>query len=281
MTARSATASGKIIVSGDHALVYGKPGIAFPAQNTITVNWKQDRKRAIEILWPGTEPSSPWIAYMRKIIHRCDTGKSPLAGTMEVLNYLPIGKGMGSSTALLIAMCKTLLGEDCRNEALNIEDEMNPGHSGMDFAVIWENRPIRFQKGTGALPVEIPVDSLANAVLIDTGKPNETTPELVAWVQSRAGDVLIVDAIETIGRCTERILAGEDLQTVMRDHHRAQVALGVVPKHVQNFIAAIERLGGSAKVIGAGARTGGGGMVLAIHEDPRRIHALVEPISHS
>jgi mevalonate kinase len=57
---------------------------------------------------------------------------------------------------------------------------------------------------------------------------------------------------------------GEDLQTVMRDHHRAQVALGVVPPDVADMVDGIESTGGAAKVIGAGSRTGGAGMVLAL-----------------
>ncbi len=59
-------------------------------------------------------------------------------------------------------------------------------------------------------------------------------------------------------------MQGEPLRDVMREHSRAQVTLGVVPPEVQELIAAIEDVGGSAKVIGAGSRTGGAGMVLAV-----------------
>ncbi|MDD5469880.1 MAG: hypothetical protein PHO92_03755, partial [Candidatus Peribacteraceae bacterium] len=52
-----------------------------------------------------------------------------------------------------------------------------------------------------------------------------------------------------------------------KEHHRAQVAIGVVPKAVQTMFAEIEKVGGAAKVIGAGGKTGGGGMVLAVHKN--------------
>jgi mevalonate kinase len=42
------------------------------------------------------------------------------------------------------------------------------------------------------------------------------------------------------------------------------VKLGVVPETVQKLIENIEKTGGVAKVIGAGGRTGGAGIVLAL-----------------
>lgn len=272
MSARSAYATGKVIVSGEYAMLFGKPGIAFPSEHWLGVTWKRDRKRGMEVEWDEAPEHSDWRAYLKEIAKRC--GKE-FAGTLHVQNHIPLGKGMGSSTALVIAACKTLLGEDCRAQALEIENAVNPGNSGMDFAVIWERAPVYFRKGTDPVSIGLPGEVLQNALLIDTGTPNETTPELVAWIRSREKEC--AGAIETIGNCTERLAKGEDLKTVMRDHHRAQLALGVVPPHVASFIAAIEKLGGAAKVIGAGGRTGGGGMVLALHDAPNEVHKLIEP----
>ena len=136
-------------------------------------------------------------------------------------------------------------------------------------------QPVYFQKDRGAVPIGLPGEVLQNAILVDTGAPNETTPELVKWIRSREKEN--AEAIELIGTCTERLAKGESVKEVIRDHHRAQVMLGVVPPHVAGFIAAIEKLGGAAKVIGAGGRTGGGGMVLAVHDKPDEIHKLIEP----
>src|SRR3989338_2639162 len=70
--------------------------------------------------------------------------------------------------------------------------------------------------------------------------------------------------LEPMGRGAERLARGEPLGAIMRDHHRAQVALGVIPPDVQQLIAEIENADGSAKVIGAGSRSGGAGMALAL-----------------
>jgi len=211
--------------------------------------------------------SKTWLDYAKEIVDLI-AKTTPISSNSLTLNIetdLPLGKGMGSSTALVIAMSRCLLGDDCRAEALEIENELNPNHSGIDFAVIWEEKPLLFQKGSAPKSINLPASLLNGSRLIDTGTPNESTPELVAWVRSRyeAGDKNIRVAIQTIGRCTERIVIGESLQTVIRDHHLAQVALGVVTPEARHIITDIENKGGAAKVLGAGARTGGCGMVLA------------------
>lgn len=281
------SACGKIILSGEYAVVFGKPGIAVPAKERIEVTWTDDlQKSDVEIVWAEIEKRPAWATYIRKILSFLESFTGPLKGTLTIDNKIPLGKGMGSSTALVIAMCRCFLGPQCAKAALSIENEMTPGNSGLDFAVIWEEKPIIFEHNKEPHIVSLPADLLAHAELIDAGTPNETTAELVAWVKEKheeeskaksqkprssttswnleSGIWNVHTAIEAIGQCTERLLKGEDLKTVMRDHHRAQVVLGVVPEATQKIIAKIEAAGGAAKVIGAGARTGGGGIVLAL-----------------
>ncbi|MDD5055892.1 MAG: hypothetical protein PHZ00_06535 [Candidatus Peribacteraceae bacterium] len=279
----SSFACGKIILSGEYAVVFGYPGIAVPSKETITItlekidNCKLKIENSIE--WPDVP--KPWLKYAEKIVRLATNNlKEMPRGVLRIKTDLPLGKGMGSSTALVIALCRCLLGNDCRKEALEIENELNPDHSGLDFAVIWEEKPIYFRKGVAPKPINLPANLLKESRLIDTGTPNETTPELVAWVRSRC-ELPITPAtgaprpgygektntrtaIEIIGRCADRILSGESLESVFHDHHRAQVALGVVTPEAQKIIAGIEEKGGAAKVLGAGARTGGGGMILEI-----------------
>lgn len=258
----TASAPGKIILSGEYAVVFGKRGIAIPSKESITVTWTKDASLSeAEILWEGGEHPK-WIEYAKHILEYLLPYTGLQKGLLLIRCNLPLGKGMGSSTSLVIAVCRALLGDDCRKIALAIEDQINPGHSGIDFAVIWEAAPILYARGNEPQIIDLPKDILANAKLIDSGKPNETTRELVAWMKTCEAEIAPI--IEIIGDCTERLLQGEPLHTVMRDHHKAQVTLGIVPESAVKIIEQIERDGGSAKVIGAGGRTGGGGMVLAL-----------------
>ncbi|MDD5623927.1 MAG: hypothetical protein PHI23_04435 [Candidatus Peribacteraceae bacterium] len=275
-------------MSGEYAVVFGEPGIAIPAPIGIRATFVEDTKSDhLDIKWQGIVGNDAWIEYLRKIIALAEQGRSPFRGTLTIVNELPLQKGMGSSTALVIAVARCLLGQGKEAEAHAIEDAVNPGNSGIDFAVIWNDAPLLFRRGHPPTPITLPKNFLAEALLIDTGKPTETTAELVAWVKEREEDPRVKQALKDIGRCAERIRKGEDLRPVFRDHHRAQAALGIVPKTVAKMIAEIEHLGGGAKVIGAGGKTllrssgapagqaGGGGMVLAIHKNPNLLLPVV------
>lgn len=248
---------GKIILSGEYAVVFGYPGIAVPSKERMSVAFQ--KMQAVHIDWKAEQENKPWISYARKVAESIEE-KTGVRGLYVIKNHIPLGKGMGSSTALVIAMCRAAAASE--EVARAVEEEINPGNSGIDFAVIWKNKPVLFQRGKESQEIDLPA-VLEGTELIDAGTPAEQTPELVAWVKEKKDEPQIHKALETIGQCTERILRGEDINAVIRDHHRAQVALGVVPPETQKLIAAIEAHGGAAKVIGAGSRTGGGGMVLA------------------
>lgn len=260
---RNSFAPGKVILSGEYAVMYGFAGIAVPTSIGMEIMFEEDLAYDhIEIRWEGTHGGEQWLLYAKKIIGLCQMKHTKLCGRIVIHSSLPLGKGVGSSTALVIALTRALLGEDAREAALLIEDIMNPGHSGLDFATIWENVPIQFRKGDAPKRIDLSPELLRGAVLIDTGLPSESTTELIAWMRCRKAD--IEEPLKIIGNCTGRIVRGEPLNLVIRDHNKAQVALGVVPPDVQELIAAIEQIGGAAKVIGAGSRTGRAGMVLAL-----------------
>jgi mevalonate kinase len=273
--AYSSSAPAKMILSGEYAVVFGYKGIAVPTEKFMTTARWESGNHPMMIKLQGISGES---GYIEHIVELCKKSGGPTTGTLTVTNSIPLGKGMGSSTAAVIAVGRCLLSvvgvhepqlrDDAlvREKILAIEDVINPGHSGLDFAVIWGNVPICFQKGRPPCPMSHVPCPMDNAELIDTGSPDQTTPELVAWVTQRLaqGDTAVSKALQAIGDCTERLLKGESPFTVFPDHTQAQIALGVVPPKVQELIEKIEAEGGVAKVLGAGGRSGGGGMVLKI-----------------
>jgi len=257
---RRFVAPGKIILSGEYAVVFGYAGIAVPSSRGMEVVFEEDPAlKDIEIRCEGLR-GDELRSYAEKVVAHCRERSH--GGRLVIHARLPLGKGLGSSTALVVAISRALLSDHAHEGALHIEDILNPGHSGLDFTTIWEGAPVLFRKRDDPKPFKLPGWVLQEAILIDTGLPSESTTELVAWMRSREAE--IQEPLKTIGSCTDRIVQGEPLDLVMRDHHKAQVALGVVPSDVQELIAAIEHIGGAAKVIGAGSRGGGAGMVLAL-----------------
>lgn len=268
MEPRTASAPGKIILTGEYAVVFGYPGIAIPSQNRMEVEYiPSDQDLTIE--W-----ENGWNDYVSEIVKQINPETT---GIIKISNDLPLGKGMGSSTALIVALSKAILGPLYTDEkALEIESHFSPNHSGIDFSVIASEHPLKFIKGNGVQPITIDEDRLQDIVLIDTGTPDQPTAELVSWVKDRSEEEDIKSTLKTIGNCTSRLESGEDPAPILKDHHQAQVTLGVVPTPVQKLITEIEIQGGAAKVIGAGSRTGGGGIVLALHKDKNRIKQLAE-----
>ena len=275
----SSTAPGKIILTGEYAVVFGYPGIAIPSPMKMDVEFREDRNYAgIKVKWEGIKGDEQWNSYLKRILNQTQKFKGAiLQGHLTINNSIPLCKGLGSSTALIIAVCRGLLCEDCRSEALLIENKLSPNNSGIDFNVIWEGIPILYKKDEGFKPVDLPNDIFKNTVLIDTGSPNETTAELVAWIgQRREKEPEVNSALEIIGKCTDELLQGDGMPSIIRKNYRAQFTLGIVPGKVQKLIADIENSGGAAKVLGAGGRTGDGGMVLAIHKNPDIFQVILD-----
>ena len=226
----------------------------------------------LSVAWEQMMGEPEWQQYLKQIIHECGT----FGGSLTIASEIPLGKGMGSSTALVIAVCKCLLGEDCEQRAKEIEDIVNPGNSGIDFAVIWNQKPITFAKGSDPKIIDLPNNLLDGALLIDTGMPDQQTSELIEWITTRRnGDLKISapinEALETIGNCCKNLQQNEPLAEIFTEHNAAQQSLGVVTDKAKELITKIEQEGGAAKVLGAGSRTGGCGMILAIHTDAKLI----------
>ncbi|OGJ57610.1 hypothetical protein A2635_01935 [Candidatus Peribacteria bacterium RIFCSPHIGHO2_01_FULL_51_9] len=260
---QEAFAPGKIILSGEYAVIFGAPGIAIPSPLKTEVRIEPDQNtRGITI----ENKSYPDRTYIQRIIELCEAHTGPLKGTLQIDSTIPVGRGMGSSTALVVALARCF--DLHKPEVLAIEKTLNPHQSGIDFEVIWQNRPLKFIKGQESESIHLDLSFLNKATFIDTGKPNETTAELVEWVIKQGRNM---SALHTISSCTTRLLSGESPLTVFPDHHRAQVQLGIIPQNVQKFINEIEESGGTAKVLGAGGKTGGGGIVLVLHNDPSNL----------
>jgi mevalonate kinase len=269
-------ACGKIILSGNTANRFGKRALAVPVDMYITAEWdKSDNSReGLRIVWPGQKEAGVWLATVRKITKLIEAQIGPLSGKLTIRNTLPLGKGMGSSTAIVVALARCFLGENCKDEALAIEDIVNKAHSGLDFAAIWEERPIVIKKDKYEF-IDLP-KQLQKGFLVDTGLPAAPTSIIVQRLKKRVTrEKVLMDSVETIGNCTERLLSGEDPLTVFPDHYKGLVDLGVMPPRVRSLIEKIQRSGGAAKAARFGGATGGVGMVFAVHPNVNVLKKIV------
>jgi len=269
-------ACGKIILSGNTANRFGKRALAVPVDMHITATWdKTDNTQdGLCIVWRGRKTGGIWLTTVRKITKLIEAQIGSMSGTLTIHNTLDLGKGMGSSTAIVVALARCFLGENCKEEALAIEDIINKDHSGLDFAVIWEERPIVIQ-GNRYEFTELP-KGLQRGFLVDTGLPAAPTSIIVQRLKERmTTEKGLMDFVDTIGNCTERLLSGEDPLTVFPDHYKGLVNLGVVPPRVRALIEKIQQSGGAAKPGRFGCATGGAGMLFAVHPKVNALKKLV------
>lgn len=211
---------------------------------------------------------------------------------LTIATNIPIGCGMGSSAALIVALGQTLFtyvnahvvpqvssltpaAEIFLEWAKDIENLQHGVSSGVDLHLSYygataliENGQYHHQKATS-----VPF------ILINTGKPQVTTATCVSHVRRyfdqphalRANTLL--DDFAAITRAMEQATQRNDcleMQRCIRENHKLLCTIGVVPTRTQEFIAVLSKYGIAAKISGAGASVGeNAGIVLAVSDSSK------------
>lgn len=179
-------ASGKIILMGEHAVVYGQPAIAFPFNetNVITTVEKNTELTLNCHYFSGKLAQAPErLASIKEtvlnVLEQLNQSNCPLAIT--ITSTIPAERGMGSSAAVAVATIRALFNyfdhSYTQEELLTFVDYAekiahgNP--SGIDAAATSGKDPIFFIKGT---PLKNFPMNLTDTFLIiaDTGIKGQT-----------------------------------------------------------------------------------------------------------
>jgi len=184
-----AAAPGKIILFGEHAVVYGYPALAVPVMQV------QAEVRIDKIFSPGIRLNAPNIQLNEKLDSLASS--HPLAATVRntltalevdslsgvsilVRSSIPIASGLGSGAAVSVAIIRALakhLNKDLTDEQINelafeTEKLYHGTPSGIDNSVVTYAKPVYFVKGQ---PTEIlQVKKPFTIVIGDTGIPAST-----------------------------------------------------------------------------------------------------------
>ena len=216
-------APGKIILFGEHAVVYGQPAIAMPVSRVnatarVTPNINAS-PGLVRLIAPDIEldapldylpEDQPLATAIRATLAEVSPNHTP-AFTISVNSTIPISAGMGSGAAVTVAIIRALsaflgrpLTESRISElAFEVEKLYHGTPSGIDNTVIAYQKPVYFQKEK---PLEIlQVKKTTHWIIADSGEktPTKTTvaavrdlyendPESIGGTFSRIG--AIVDA---------------------------------------------------------------------------------------
>lgn len=222
----------------------------------------------------------------------------PSGFSLEIDSEIPVGAGLGSSAALAVTIAaavslflgKKLTQSELSDLAFRIEQRKHGFPSGGDPATVLHGGFVWFRKEVPELriiqpvPFILPMKIAKNFLLIDTGRPNESTGEMVTFVKNLmkrrpAFTKRIFDDQEQLTR---------DLLSAIEERNEAKITkiikageknlekLGVVSPSVRKLIRMVEQVGGAAKIIGGGGKTKGTGMVLCYHPNRKRLESMLQ-----
>lgn len=274
------SAPAKVILSGEHAAVYGKPALV----SAIDLR--------LEFIILPLNKLSPDIFLTKEIVLIINKVKNFLRN--EKISYLdktfdykieskiPIGRGLGSSAAFSVATVAAFLefysGQLFKKEIINqlafeIEEYFHHKPSGVDNSASCYGGLILYQKGLGLknLNFKIPKNIEEKLFLIDSGKPEESTKEMVELVARKSLKKNILDEIEIITKGLEKALLKENiyqLKKTLIDNQRLLEKLGVVSEKTKRLLKDLAKFG-VGKITGAGGQKAGSGFVLFLAEDKK------------
>lgn len=277
----SGRAGGKVILLGEHAVVYGSPAIALGL--TLGAEARAHEASVSTLELGGAEhlpgPESPAdeadaARAFRALLSALGAGATGARAKLSI----PAGAGLGASAALGVALARAVAALWCAHgvehgaiarAALAWENVFHGNASGLDTAAAEHGGCLWFTRARGpsALTSAAPLQLLV--ALVEPGASTRTMVEKVATLR-RAEPVRVehcTSAIaELVERAREAILLGRlgDLGASMNENHELLRALGVsTPGLDRARGVALEAGALGSKLTGAG----GGGCVIALVED--------------
>lgn len=284
-------AFGKIIVLGEHAVVYGQPALAAALSRGCEVH-VQKNAHGVGHLLLDTQVlavDDADNAVCRAVqVARAELELTPaLALDVSIRFDVPVGAGLGSSAALAVALPRALAKlqgralEDARLETIahRIEQVFHGNPSGLDALLARTGALGLFTRGAGLAPLtpKTPV----KLVIADTGVGRSTQTQVanVAARRERVGAAVekTIEAIGDLARAGADAMergALTELGELMNVNHGLLSALSVSSAEIEVLVAAARRAGAvGAKLTGAG----GGGCVIALA--PGREEAVAAALS--
>jgi mevalonate kinase len=286
MPALSASAPGKIILFGEHSVVYGRPALAAPVRQVrVKVFIKPNPGAAhgeIRIQSPsieldttldGLSKDHPVGKAIRLTQAHLGAERIP-ACNIRISSTIPIAAGLGSGAAVSVALIRgvsAFLGrglpeKEISELAFTVERLHHGTPSGIDNSVITYNKPIFFIKDRKIQFVEI--QSPVLIVIADSGVPALTADTVGGvrrrWQENPKEFDKMFDEGGKITQEARTALKTGDIKSVgtLMDQNQTLLAkLGVSSPELDRLVAAARGAGAMGAKLSGG---GGGGNIIAL-----------------
>ncbi|MBK7893841.1 MAG: mevalonate kinase [Anaerolineaceae bacterium] len=286
-----ASAPGKIILFGEHAVVYGRPAIAAPvSQIRATATVTHSSSNNCYLVAPDLNrhnrlqdlPDDDALARAARLVLDAAGLSQPPDVTIRVHSQIPIASGMGSGAAIAAAIIRALaqhLNQPAlqTNEAVSaltyeVEKIHHGTPSGIDNTVVAYEQPIWFVRQSPKNLIEpFTVAAPLRFVVADTGV-RSSTKVAVGDVRRQYSEqpALFTEIFDACGRIAQNgrnaIQAGDVTKVgqLMTENHAWLQKMTVSSPELDKLVAAALQAGAlGAKLSGAGR----GGNMLALVTD--------------
>ncbi|MDO4813634.1 MAG: mevalonate kinase [Gemella sp.] len=255
-------AHAKAIFFGEHAVVYGKKGISIPL-NQMKVNVELNKTNVIQ-------ERDPIMEYIAK---ECGIDENT---EIKITSTIPLGRGLGSSAALSVAIARANSCNNIKEIADKCEKFIHGNPSGIDVSQVLSDKPLLFSKEEGAKELDFTLD--AYLLIIDTGVVGITKDAVARVKENYEQNKSAIDKLGDI--CLEVIdpLKNKDIEKVgsyMNLAHTLLDKIGVCHPS-NNEVVAISREYGAvgAKLTGGGD----GGCCIALAKEKHTAEKIQEKL---
>lgn len=276
-------AFGKIILIGEHAVVYQKPAIAFPfkaCQVKITIQEIQTASYVVSDYYTGLLSDIP--EHLNNFFQTIQEVSSYLEKSVDHLKFIvestiPAERGMGSSAAVASALVRSLF--DYFNTKLPLEvlhrfvaisEKIAHGNpSGIDTTIVTSETPIYYIKDKVLDKLDISLDGFL--ICADTGIKGNTKEAVsdVAKLVHQTGSKAMhhIQHLAHLTDCSLEALRTNSLPSLgdyLSKAHRSLSELTVSNDALNHLVAHAQNAGAlGAKLTGGGR----GGCMIALAED--------------
>lgn len=293
----TSSAPGKIILFGEHAVVYGRPALAVPVtQVHAEVGVSASNRAGIWIdaaavnlhaelnTLPSDHPIASVINNLLFLSH-----VSPFPNLeIKITSTIPVASGLGSGAAVTVALTRALASylkysmtdEDVNAFAYEIEKLHHGTPSGIDNTVVTYAKPVYFVKGQ---PIEtFKVGQPFTIVIGDTGIPAPTKESVGdvrgLWEADQKHWENTFDEIADVSFAARRVIEEgwiKMLGVLMDENHALLQQMTVSSPELDHLVEAARKAGALGAKLSGGGR-GGNMIALATAENAETVSLTLQ-----